>query len=113
MAHYFPWWLLAAFACKIKAQRERERQGGGGGASECEGLSGNSGGTGHMSLLSLQDETPITGRVSGTFQMANSGRHTHTHTHTECDAGPMGGDATSDNMLYFNSTSFTVYVLML
>lgn len=54
---------------------EREREGGGGGASECGGLSENSRGTGHMSLLSLQDETPITGRFSSTFEMANSGSH--------------------------------------
>ena len=61
---FSPRWLLAAFACKIKAERG---EGGGGGvflrASECERLSGNSRGTGHMSLLSLQAETAITGRL--------------------------------------------------
>lgn len=88
MAHYFPWWLLAAFACKIKAQRERETERD---KEEVEehlnvgGLSGNSGGTGHMSLFSLQDEMPITGRFSGTFEMANSGSRgpSHTNTHTK------------------------------
>lgn len=40
--------------------------------SECGGLSENSGGTGHMLLLSLQDEMPIMRRFSGTFEMANS-----------------------------------------
>lgn len=49
-------------------QNKRQRgEGGGGGlllhASECERLSGNSRGTGHMSLLSLQAEAAITGQL--------------------------------------------------
>lgn len=63
-ATLFPQRFLTGFACKIKAE-----WGVGGGsevfshASECERLSGNSRGIGHMSFLPLQAETAITGRL--------------------------------------------------